>query len=137
MKTEILKTAKLKSTKKRQLILSLLEDEAGALTAEDIFVQTKKVIPMSVSTIYRALNTLSEKGILIKNLCQDGKTYYQMNRRLHQHQLVCSICKKVVPIDCCPLKELEDSLMEKTGYTITGHVLEFMGICPNCLGEKI
>lgn len=136
MEVDILKNADLKSTKKRRLILSILNSENNPLTAEEIYERTKNKISMNQSTIYRALNTLTEKNIVIKNLYQNGKTYYQLKRHNHNHRLICSICGNTVQIDECPLKELENKLENQTGYTITGHYLEFMGICPHCIENK-
>ena len=128
----ILKSANLKTTKKRMLILSVLNNSPIPLTSEDILEQTSKEVNINLSTIYRALNALSEKGILLKQLSSDGKTYYQINNRQHKHQLVCSLCNKVVLIDCCPLRKFENDLCEETGFTITSHNLEFTGICREC-----
>ena len=128
----ILKSANLKTTKKRMLILSVLNNSPIPLTSEDILEQTSKEVNINLSTIYRALNALSEKGILLKQLSGDGKTYYQINNRQHKHQLVCSLCSKVVLIDCCPLKKFENDLCDETGFTITSHNLEFTGICSEC-----
>lgn len=132
MEQDYLKQAELKNTKKRRLILSVLEKETGALTADELYNKTRNDLSMSVSTIYRSLNALSDKDIVMKYHCQDGKTRFQLNRHQHQHQLVCAICKEVVPIDECPLEDLAKKLMEQTGYSITGHFLEFTGVCPKC-----
>ena len=62
----MIRSADLKTTKKRQLILSTLEKAKSPLTAEDIYRETINDIHMSVSTIYRALGLLAEKGVLLK-----------------------------------------------------------------------
>lgn len=129
---DILKAANLKTTKKRMLILSVLNNSEIPLTSEDILEKTSKEININLSTIYRALNALTEKGILLKQLSSDGKTYYQINNREHKHQLVCSLCNKVVLINCCPLKKFQNDLCKETGFTITSHNLEFTGICAEC-----
>ena len=128
----ILKATDLKTTKRRMAILMILEKSLVPMTAEEIYSVALNDVNMNLSTTYRALATLSEKGILLKNLSQDGKTYYQINNHQHKHQLVCNICNEAVPIDACPLTKLEESLTEQTGFTITGHSLEFSGICPKC-----
>ena len=128
----LLKSANLKSTRKRLVILSVLNNSISPLTSEEILEEASKEVDMNLSTIYRALAALTEKGILLKQLSNDGKTYYQINNRQHKHQLVCSLCNKVVLVDCCPLKKFENELCEDTGFTITSHNLEFSGICPEC-----
>ncbi|HEY5587045.1 MAG TPA: Fur family transcriptional regulator [Ruminiclostridium sp.] len=132
MNENILKSTDLKTTKSRLAILLILEKSSVPMTAEDIYSIVVKDVHMSLSTTYRTLGTLSEKGILLKNLSRDGKTYYQINSHQHKHQLVCTLCNDVVPIDGCPLTKLEENLTQQTGFTITGHSLEFFGICPKC-----
>ncbi|WP_054750218.1 Fur family transcriptional regulator [Ruminiclostridium josui] len=133
MDKNVLKSSDLKTTKRRMAILAVLENSAIPLTAEEIYSIVIKNVPMSLSTAYRTLGTLSDKGILLKNLSQDGKTYYQINSHQHKHQLVCTLCNETVPIDDCPLSNVEKSLIKQTGFTITGHSLEFSGICLNVL----
>ncbi|WMJ86492.1 Fur family transcriptional regulator [Anaerocolumna sp. MB42-C2] len=136
MDNNTLKSADLKQTKKRILILSVLEAASNALTAEEIAELTSKDMKMSISTIYRALNALADKNVIIKALHQDGKTYYEINNHTHRHSLICTLCNESIPINACPLESLENYLASETGYVITGHNLEFFGICPKCAAKK-
>ena len=126
---EIFKANGVKVTKARLLIYDLLKESDRSVTADYIYSKCKEI---NLSTVYRALNALTEKGILLKQLSNDGKTYYQINNREHKHQLVCSLCNKIVLVNCCPLRKFEDELCQETGFTITSHNLEFTGICPEC-----
>ena len=132
MEQTILKNAALKSTKKRQLLLFLLQKQARAMTAEELHEAANAILSMNVSTVYRTLNTLTEKGILLRSVRQDGKAYYALPKKDHSHRLVCDLCGKIIPIETCPLSELEETLQAKTGFRITGHSLEFTGLCPEC-----
>lgn len=132
MEAKKLKDLDLKTTKKRMIILSILETQTQPLTAEDIYELTSKQLNINLSTIYRTLAILTEKKLLLKNICQDGKNYYQLNNHVHKHTIVCTLCNKVTPIDDCPLKDFENQLSQYTHYTITGHNLEFTGICADC-----
>lgn len=136
MNHNILRESELKDTKRRRAVLNVLEHSEFPMAAENIYSIVIKNVPMSVSTTYRILSALSEKGLLLKNLSQDGKTYYQINNHQHKHYLTCTQCNKTVPIDGCPLDALEEELNKDTGYIITGHHLEFTGICPKCAGKK-
>jgi len=132
MNDDILKNTALKTTKSRLAILRILGKSSEPMTADDIYSLAVKEVNLSLSTTYRTLGTLAEKGILLKNMSQDGKTYYQINNRQHKHHLVCTLCNETVPIEDCPLTNLEENLIQKTGFVITGHSLEFSGICPRC-----
>ena len=132
MEQNILIKAELKNTKKRQMLLFLLQKHARPMTVEELHEMANNILPMNVSTVYRTLNTLTEKEILIRSVRQDGKAYYSLPKKDHYHRLVCDLCGKGIPIDTCPLSELEENLQEKTGFRITGHSLEFTGLCPAC-----
>ncbi len=135
MNENLLKSSDLKTTKGRLAILKILDNNSIPMTAEDIYSKVINTAHMSLSTAYRTLGTLSEKGILLKNPSQDGKTYYQINNRRHKHQLVCTLCNETVPFEDCPLTTIETKLINETGFVITGHSLEFLGICPSCNGH--
>ena len=120
-------------TKQRKTVIELLETSSSPLTAEDIY---KRAGAVNLSTIYRTLSTLWDMGIVLKSASQDGKAYYQLNSPRHGHQLKCSLCKRTVLIDSCPIEQMAKQLEESTGYRITGHNLEFTGICPGCIKKK-
>ena len=133
---ELLKQMELKTTKKRRLLLFLLQGESRPMTAEELHEKASLLLPMNLSTVYRTLHALTEKKLLLRSVRQDGKAYYTLYRDSHSHRLTCDTCGKVVPVDTCPLGELEESLSEKTGFRITGHLLEFTGLCPQCAEKK-
>ncbi|KAB1440112.1 Fur family transcriptional regulator [Candidatus Galacturonibacter soehngenii] len=132
MKNKIIETTDLKQTKKRNLIISILEEAPAPLTAEEIMEIASKEIKMSFSTVYRALNALADRNIVSKTIYQDGKLYYKIQTHSHQHVLKCIKCDECISIDACPLESLESNLCSETNYKITGHNLEFFGICPKC-----
>ncbi|WP_099467583.1 Fur family transcriptional regulator [Konateibacter massiliensis] len=137
MNNSILKSTDLKQTKKRNLIISILEEATAPLTAEEIMELSSKEIKMSFSTVYRALNALAERNIVTKTVHQDGKLYYKIQTHSHQHILKCIKCSECISIDACPLESLEANLCAETDYKITGHNLEFFGVCPKCQEKKL
>ncbi len=128
----ILKETNLKTTKARELVLKVIEHAEFPLTAEDIYKQTFLTHNVNLSTIYRTLNTLSDKHILIKQVRQDGKAYYQFNRTDHKHLISCVSCGLELPLDHCPLEIMIKKIAKQTGFSITNHNIELYGICPNC-----
>ena len=135
MKKAFLKTLKdndLKITKNRMAILKELEKREVPTTAEDIYnaISTKGE-KYSISSIYRALNQFCEKNIAKRTAEIDGTTYYQLNNG-HIHSLICEKCKKIIPINHCPIHSLIDDIENKTECIVTGHYLEIKGICKSC-----
>lgn len=133
MASELLKAAGLRCTHRREVILQVLAQAGTPMTADEIHALAVKEDKMGLSTTYRVLAQLTECGLLLKNDGGDGRFYYQLNSpQSHKHTLHCTVCGDVVPIDGCPLGELEKRLCEETGYVITGHSLAFTGVCPRC-----
>lgn len=129
---ELLKAKNLRVTKQRKQILQILEIENNPISAEEIYNKLKDLSNMDLSTIYRNLNILEDKNILLKTTNIDGISYYQLNNDQHKHFVTCNICHKKFLIENCPIHELEDSIEKETGFMITGHNFEFTGICPAC-----
>ena len=135
---KILTCQGLKNTKHRNSILDILSKCDVPVTAEDIYLKLKNnSTSISLSTVYRTLETLCSKGLILKiSISEDNKALFELNRMEHKHHIVCVGCKKMFSVDGCPLKEYEKVLQEKMGFDITGHKLEIYGYCPKCTEKK-
>ena len=124
----------LKKTKHRLAVLNILEASPQPITAEQLFSKlTESGISINLSTVYRALESLSEKNLVIKhNILGNSRALFEYNRSGHRHYLICLGCKKFLPLDHCPLEEYEHSVAKETDYTIAGHTLDIYGYCPEC-----
>ncbi|MDO5026310.1 MAG: Fur family transcriptional regulator [Tissierellia bacterium] len=127
---EILRKHGIRATKTRLDILNLLKD-SDPLTADEIYekLQSKGA---KLSSIYRNLSILTDENILIKIVGIDSFSYFQLNTDTHKHHLICKECKKTIPLDNCPMENLEKEIEEQTNFLITNHIFEFIGICPDC-----
>ena len=79
MDADVLKSVSMKATKKRIMILESVRTSPSPVTAEDIYEKLSQSLDISLSTVYRALNAMSDTGIIIKAVRQDGKTYFHFN----------------------------------------------------------
>ena len=131
---DILFENKIKSTKQRRIILSVISGLKFPDTAEHIYLSAKmEDDSISLSTVYRALEIFASKGIVNKNdFALSDKKMYEMNTKVHKHYLTCNICKKILTVKGCPLDEYEKKLSQQTGFDITEHHLNLSGNCPEC-----
>jgi Fur family ferric uptake transcriptional regulator len=134
----VLKSVGLKNTKHRNSILKILETVESPITAEEIFLELKKQqIAINLSSVYRTLENLVAKEMVLKsNLSGENKALFELMRTGHRHRLICSGCKKMIPIEGCPVAEYEKSLQQQTGFRVTGHKLEIYGYCHECEPNK-
>lgn len=135
----ILKESGLKNTKHRTTILELLKGISQPITAEQIYCELKeKNISINLSTVYRTLEALSDKELILKhNVTNENKAVFEYNNNVHKHYLVCMGCKKILSIENCPLHDYEKVLEQKTDFIITGHKLDMYGYCPECQRKGI
>lgn len=135
---ELLKDKGLKNTKHRNSILRILHASPCPLAAEEIFMALREEgVCISLSSVYRILESLADKGLAIKsNLTGDGKFVYELQSPEHKHYLICSKCKKMTPVEGCPLSDYEKYIKETTGFAATGHKLVIYGICNECRHGK-
>lgn len=134
---ERLKNSGLKKTRRREDVLRVLEGSDRPLTAEEIFLALKEQgADISLSTVYRVVDVLLEKEIVRKAGSDgNGRAVFELNRSVHRHYLVCLGCHKMIPMDGCPLGDLEKRLERDTGFSVTGHSLEIYGYCRECRGR--
>ena len=129
----------LKNTKRRAAILGILERQPQPVAAEQIFMELDRLeIPTSLSTVYRELDSLESNGLVVKvTINESNKALYEYNRMIHKHYLICLGCKKMIPLDICPLKPFEEKVEEQTHFMITDHKLNLYGYCPECRAKGL
>ncbi|MDD4319939.1 MAG: Fur family transcriptional regulator [Acidaminococcaceae bacterium] len=131
---EYLKEHGLKSTKQRNLLLTLLHEASTFATAEDLYFKAKQADDtISLSTIYRILELFNKKNIINKTtLLEEAKAVFELKPIAHRHHLICLGCKKIIDIDHCPLESFEKKLEATTDFSIVDHKLELYGYCKEC-----
>ncbi|HHU90738.1 MAG TPA: transcriptional repressor [Clostridiaceae bacterium] len=131
---DILKNRNLKVTKHRYAILESLEKSKLPVSAESLYIELKKKgISISLSTVYRSLEALYKKGIVIKSILPDyNKAVFEYNHNEHRHHMICIKCHKMQPVTGCPLEEYEKLIESKFNFTVKGHNLEVYGYCDGC-----
>jgi len=126
---------KRRKTRQRALILKILRSTNNHPTADWIYNQVRKEIPdISLGTVYRNLRLLKEMGEIQE--LQWGSTYsrFDGNPREHYH-FNCVNCGRVMDVDIEIQQSLEKLVEEKHGWKVTGHRLEFWGLCHDCQDE--
>ncbi len=130
-------------TKNRQYIIETLSNNIHTtLSADDIF---DKLIEnnhsMNITTIYRNLEKLSTKNILLKFPSADGnKTFYQLKRHDFNHEehlhLQCTNCGKVIHLDCDFMQSFVEHVKKDHSFDLTCGNSILFGLCENCRLEK-
>ena len=119
-------------TRQRRIILEELRKVDNHPSADEIYEIVRKRIPrISLGTVYRNLEILSELNQIKKLAISGNLKRFDGNIANHYH-IRCLGCGRVDDVKIAPLKDIEQQLSGTTGFTITGHNLEFNGYCPDC-----
>lgn len=123
-----------RSTKQKQLIISVLKDADHPLSINEIYSRIIHELPnIAKSTIYRNIDLLLEQNLIEKYHFKDNEIFYlfKENEEEHNHFIICDDCKKIYNLPTCPIREIEDSI-EAEGFIIKDHLIQITGICKSC-----
>jgi Fur family ferric uptake transcriptional regulator len=123
---------RLRMTRQRRVILEELRKENTHPTADLLYETVRKRLPkISLGTVYRNLEILTALGEIQTIEISGSQKRYDGIPQKHYH-IRCVHCGRMDDAPIAPLSSLENELYGATVYTIMGHRLEFMGLCPEC-----
>jgi Fe2+ or Zn2+ uptake regulation protein len=123
---------KLRMTRQRRVILEELRRYNTHPTADALYERVRKQLPrISLGTVYRNLEILTVLEEIQTLDMSGSQKRYDGNPRKHYH-IRCMHCGSVDDAPIAPMAQLENELYGATVYTILGHRLEFIGLCPEC-----
>jgi Fur family ferric uptake transcriptional regulator len=129
-----LRNAGYKLTHARLTVLQALHDLGGHVTSAQV-LDTVADLDATIgrASVFRTLDLLTQLGIIRPTYIETSTTpTYVMLSGGHHHHVICTNCSRVIEFDDCGLSELAQELEARLDVTITGHLLEFYGICGRC-----
>ena len=119
-------------TRQRRLILGEFQTPGKHFTADEVYARVRKKLPnISLGTVYRNLDLLSQAG-LIKRLHLGGRQK-QYDGGMHKHYHVrCVRCGRISDVSADPFGDLDAAAASTSDFAILGHQLEFEGLCAKC-----
>lgn len=128
-----LQNIQLKATPARLGVLKALETTTKPLDVASLLHFLKKQnIKVDKVTVFRIMNILSEKGLVIPIQLGEGKFRYELSGRADHHHFICETCSDIFDISDCRVDRLESEIKKKKGLLVKRHSLEFFGICKQC-----
>ncbi|MDQ3076509.1 MAG: transcriptional repressor [bacterium] len=122
-----------RNTKTKIKLEEIFKATRKPLTLNDLYTRVARHLPKTAySTVYRTIQKFEENGIISKVNWKDRGGLYEWANRPHHHHIVCEKCDCVEDIDDALVGYSENKLIKDTGFIITNHTIEFMGICKPC-----
>ncbi len=127
---------KLSNTNQRRVILEELRMVKTHPTADELYEIVKKRLPrISLATVYRNLDVLTEAGEVMRLHVAGKQKRYDGNPKPHHH-LRCTECGAVEDLELRHTENLEHDLHQLLGGRIRSVNIEFSGLCMNCFSKK-
>jgi Fur family ferric uptake transcriptional regulator len=124
-------------TRSQERILNLLKTLNRAVSAQDIYVELRnRSQSMGLATVYRSLEALKLDGVVQVRTLASGESLYSSVQQ-DKHHLTCLQCGDSIPINQCPVHELESQLQQSHSFKIFYHTLEFFGLCDRCCVAEV
>jgi Fur family ferric uptake transcriptional regulator len=132
MKRPEISNHRLRMTRQRTIILEELRKARRHPAADEIYSRVRQRLPrISLGTVYRNLDVLAKAGLIAKLEIAGGPKRYDARVEEHCH-IRCVDCGRIEDFYVAPGTEFEEGPSNRTGYRITGHHIEFTGVCPKC-----
>jgi Fur family ferric uptake transcriptional regulator len=132
----LLSNPKYRMTRQRQVILEELRKANSHLTADEVYQIVRRRLPrISLGTVYRNLEVLSESGVIKKLELGGTQKLFDGKAETHYHAR-CIRCGRVddVPGDLSSI--ISDVFRGVSDYEISGHELVLTGLCPDCKSHR-
>jgi Fe2+ or Zn2+ uptake regulation protein len=120
-------------TAPRRAVASLISTYDGHFTAGELeSAARERRLGVSRATLFRALELMTELGVVERIDLPNGEHAYVPCARAHHHHLVCSRCGRAADVEDVGVAEAVTEIARRSGYRIDSHRLELFGLCPRC-----
>jgi Fur family ferric uptake transcriptional regulator len=120
-----IKTVGLRMTEQRKVILRVLADATDHPDANELYRRAYKIDGrVSLSTVYRTLRLLEEKGAIQRHAFDDGRARFENTDTEHHDHLIDLDTHTVIEFRSEEIEKLQAKIAADLGYDIVRHKLE-------------
>ena len=129
-------TKELGLTKQREAVLHVVRDTDSHLTATEVFLAAKQVLPsISFATVYNSLRFLKEAGHIAEITFGNGASRFDRITHRHDHA-ICTKCGTLVDIEMEIPSELIERAERECSFKTDSIEFTLRGRCPDCAGKE-
>ena len=128
-----------RNTQQKEILINYLKENSNKhLSIQEIYSDLGGEIGMT--TIYRIINSLIEKGVVTKISLENKQGYcYRYNQKgkecdTHYH-LICEKCNNLFHFESKQVPKISREAKNSEDFEIDSNRIAFYGICKKCKGE--
>ena len=123
-------------TRQREVVLQVIRDSCGHLTASEVFGAAKLLLPsISFATGYNSLRFLKEAGHITEIQFGNGASRFDRITSRHDHA-ICIKCGTLADIEMEHPKELVSTAAKISNFKPESLEFTLRGICPDCIRDE-
>jgi Fur family ferric uptake transcriptional regulator len=121
-------------TPQRVAVADVVLGAGRHLSAEEVAQEARaRGTRVGTATVYRALDTLVESGLVVARDFGEGFRRFEAAGEMPHHEhLICSVCGRVEEFRDERLERMTNTLAEAHGFTRQRHRLVIHGVCDRC-----
>jgi len=129
-----LRDAGYKLTNARLTVLQALEEGDGHITSTELLERVTQLdASIGRASVFRTLDLFTQLNIIRPTYIDSSVTpTYVLMPNGHHHHIICTNCNRVIEFENCGLENLTQELERRLHVHLTGHLLEFYGVCDDC-----
>ena len=123
----------MRATNQRALILDIIRKGRGHLDADEVHrLARKKQARISLSTVYRTLQTLKKAGLVDEVHFDEDHHHYEARASAEHHHLVCAGCGRITEFEYPLANLVKKHVAAARDFEITGTETRITGYCLEC-----
>ena len=137
--SDAIRRAGLRGGGARRAVLDFLGEQDCCLSAQQIFDGIRaRGGRAGIASVYRALDTLAELGLVQRVDFGDGVARYEPAHpeREHHHHVVCDDCGRVEAFSDDTLESALGRVAGRLGFEMGTHEVVLRGACDDCREER-
>jgi Fur family ferric uptake transcriptional regulator len=135
LRAQKLRDAGHKLTNARLAVLRALEESGGHITSAEVLGRVDEIDgSIGRASVFRTLDLLTNLAIIRPTYIGTSMTpTYVLLPEGHHHHIICTHCNRVIEFEECGLEAISTDLERRLGVRLSGHLLEFYGLCDQCV----
>ena len=123
----------LRMTPQRQLVLDVVDQLQGHISADQVHRQVVRTFPdVHITTVYRTLEVLEDLGIVRHTHFHNGVAQYQRTDEAPHQHMVCTVCDGDTELELDVLAPLAAELQRRYGFKADLAHAAIIGVCRVC-----
>jgi len=123
----------LRVTNQRALILDIIRQGRGHMDADEVYrLAREKQARISLSTVYRTLQTMKKLGLVDEVHFDEDHHHYEVRPGAEHHHMVCLNCGRVIEFKFPLASMIKENVPEAKDFEITAAETRLTGYCGEC-----